>query len=36
MVKVASVNKEQFKKEVAANVKMLYRKTLDEATPQQI
>ncbi len=36
MVKIASVNKEQFKKEVAANVKMLYRKTLDEATPQQI
>ena len=36
MNKIASVDKESFKKEVAANVKMLYRKTLEEATPQQL
>jgi glycogen/starch/alpha-glucan phosphorylases len=36
MKKIASVDKESFKKDVAANVKMLYRKTLDEATPQQL
>ena len=36
MKKIASVDKESFKKEVAANVKMLYRKTLEEATPQQL
>ena len=36
MKKIASVDKEEFKKSVAANVKMLYRKTIDEATPQQI
>ncbi len=36
MKKIANVDKESFKKEVAANVKMLYRKTLEEATPQQL
>ena len=29
-------DKKEFKKEVEANVKMLYRKTLKEATKQQI
>ena len=29
-------NKEQFKKSVVDNIKALYRKTLDEADPQQI
>ena len=28
--------KEEFKKSVAENVKTLYRKTIDEATPQQV
>ena len=36
MKKLRILTKEAFKKEVAANVKKLYRKTLDEATPQQI
>ena len=36
MKKIASFDKEGFKKTVAANVKTLYRRTLDEATPQQI
>ena len=29
-------NKEQFKKDVASNLKMLYRKKIEEATPQQL
>ena len=33
---IAKFDKEVFKKSVAHNVKTLYRKTLDEATPQQI
>ena len=36
MKKIAKFDKESFKKEIASNVKMLYRKTLDEATPQEI
>ena len=28
--------KETFKKEIKDNIKTLYRKTIDEATPQQI
>ena len=36
MKKIAKINKEAFKKEIAANVKMLYRKTLEEASPQEI
>ena len=36
MKKMAKFDKEGFKKEIAANVKMLYRKTLDEASPQEI
>ncbi len=36
MKKLAKFDKEGFKKEIAANVKMLYRKTLDEASPQEI
>ncbi|SNU08555.1 starch phosphorylase [Lachnospiraceae bacterium] len=36
MKKLAKFDKEGFKKEIAANVKKLYRKTLDEATPQEI
>ncbi len=35
-MKIAEFDKESFKKQVASNVKRLYRKTLDEATPQQI
>ena len=31
-----SFDKEAFKKEVKENVKVLYRKNLNEATPQQI
>ena len=30
------INKEEFKKDVVYNVKSLYRKTIDEATPQQV
>ena len=30
------IDKEAFKKDVAYNVKSLYRKTIDEATPQQV
>ena len=30
------INKEEFKKDVVYNVKNLYRKTIDEATPQQV
>ena len=33
---IAKFDKEVFKKNVAYNVKSLYRKTLEEATPQQI
>ena len=29
-------NKEQFKQEVCANVKNLFRKTISEATPKQV
>ena len=36
MKKLAKFDKEGFKKEIAANMKMLYRKTLDEASPQEI
>ncbi|MBP3719234.1 MAG: glycogen/starch/alpha-glucan phosphorylase [Eubacterium sp.] len=36
MKKIAKFDKEGFKKEIASSVKMLYRKTLDEATPQEI
>ena len=36
MKKLESFDKEAFKKEVINNVKNLFRKTIDEATPQQI
>ena len=36
MKKIAEFDKESFKKKIAVNVKKLYRKTLDEATPQEI
>ncbi len=36
MAKKLDFNKETFKKEVANNVKALYRKTIDEATEQQV
>ena len=36
MIKKATFNKKKFKKEVEANTRMLFRRTLDEATPQQI
>ncbi len=36
MKKLAEFDKESFKKEIASNVKMLYRKTLDEASPQEL
>ena len=36
MKKIAEFDKEGFKKEIASNVKKLYRKTLEEATPQEI
>ncbi len=36
MKKMADFDKESFKKEVINNVKNLFRKTIDEATPQQI
>jgi len=36
MKKVAAFDKEGFKKEVEKNLKTLYRKSLDEATPQMI
>ena len=36
MKKVAAFDKEGFKKEVEKNLKILYRKNLDEATPQMI
>ncbi len=35
-MKIAEFDKESFKKKVSSNVKRLYRKTMDEATPQQI
>ena len=34
--KIAEFDKEEFKKEVINNVRILYRKTIDEATPQMI
>ena len=36
MKKMADFDKESFKKEVINNVKNLFRKTIDEATPQQV
>ena len=36
MSKIAAFDKEGFKKEVINNVKNLYRKTIDEATPEQV
>ena len=36
MKKIADFDKESFKKQVSLNIKKLYRKTLDEATPQEI
>jgi starch phosphorylase len=36
MKKLATFDKEAFKKEIEYNVKTLYRKTLDEATPQEL
>ena len=36
MKKIAKFDKEGFKKEIASHIKLLYRKTLDEATPQEI
>ncbi|MBR6403324.1 MAG: glycogen/starch/alpha-glucan phosphorylase [Eubacterium sp.] len=36
MKKLAEFDKEGFKKEIATNVKTLYRKTLEEATPQEL
>lgn len=36
MTKKLDIDKEAFKKEVISNVKMLYRKTIDEATKQQV
>ncbi|MBO5609215.1 MAG: glycogen/starch/alpha-glucan phosphorylase [Eubacterium sp.] len=36
MKKIAKFDKESFKKEIASHIKLLYRKTLDEATPQEI
>lgn len=36
MKKISDFDKESFKKEVAKNVKTLYRKSIDEATNQQV
>lgn len=36
MKKIADFDKESFKKEVTDNVKNLYRRTIDEATPQMV
>lgn len=36
MTKKLDIDKEAFKKEVVSNVKTLYRKTIDEATKQQV
>ena len=36
MKKIATFDKEGFKKEIEYNVKTLYRKTIDEATPQEL
>ncbi|MBD5095403.1 MAG: glycogen/starch/alpha-glucan phosphorylase [Lachnospiraceae bacterium] len=36
MKKIAGFDKEGFKKEVINNVKVLFRKTIDEATPKQV
>ena len=35
-MKKSNFNKEAFKKAVVENVKVQYRKTIDEATPQQV
>ena len=32
----ATIDKKAFKKSIVNNVKTLYRKTIDEATPQQV
>ena len=36
MIKKTTFNKKKFKQEVESNTRMLFRRTLDEATPQQI
>ena len=36
MIKKTTFNKAKFKKEVEANIRVLFRHTLEEATPQQI
>ena len=36
MIKKEVFNKKKFKKEVEANVRVLFRRTLEDATPQQI
>lgn len=36
MKKIANFDKESFKKEVINNVKILFRKTIDEASPKQV
>ncbi len=36
MIKKITFNKKKFKKEVEANTRILFRRTLEEATPQQI
>ena len=36
MIKKTTFNKKKFKKEVEANTRVLFRRTLEEATPQQI
>ena len=36
MIKKATFDKEKFKKELESNVRMLFRRKLEEATPQQI
>ena len=36
MKKIVDFDKESFKKQVISNVKMLFRKDMDEATPQMI
>ncbi len=36
MKKIADFDKDSFKKQIASNVKKLYRKTIDEASPQEL
>ena len=36
MIKKDTFDKEKFKKELESNVRMLFRRKLEEATPQQI